>query len=67
MYRLIVIVGLIGICVAIAGFYFGVLRIGSDSAGGLTHVTLTWDRAKMQEDEKKAMEKVRDFGHQEKE
>ena len=67
MYRFIVIVGAIAVCVIITGFYFGVLRIGSDSAGGLTHITLTWDRTKMQEDEKKAMEKVHEFGHQEKE
>jgi hypothetical protein len=66
MYRLFVIVGLIGVCVVGAGFYLGILRIGSDSAGGFTHVTLTWDRTKMQEDEKKALEKVHDFGHQEK-
>ena len=66
MYRLIVIIVLIGVCVVGAGFYLGILRIGSDSAGGMTHVTLTWDRAKMQEDEKKAMEKVHDVGHREK-
>jgi hypothetical protein len=66
MYRLFVIVLLIAACVVIAGFYFGVLRIGSDSAGGLTHITLTWDKTKMQEDEKKALEKVHNVGHQDK-
>jgi hypothetical protein len=67
MYRLIGILFVIALCVAIACFYFGVLRIGSDSAGGLTHITLTWDRTKMQEDEKKATDKVHDVTHQEKE
>jgi preprotein translocase subunit SecF len=67
MYRLFVIIGVIGVCAVGAGFYFGILRIGSDSAGGLTHITLTWDKTKMQEDEKKAMEKLHNLGHQDKE
>ena len=67
MYRFIVIVGLIGVCVVGLGFYLGILRIGSDSAGDMTHITLTWDRAKMQEDEEKALKKAHEFGHQEKE
>ena len=67
MYRLFVIVGLIGVCVVATGFYLGILRIGSDSGGSLTHITLTWDRTKMQEDEKKATDKVHDLTHQEKE
>ena len=66
MFRLFVIIGLIGVCAVGAGFYLGILRVGSDSTGGLTHVTLTWDRNKMQEDEKKAMEKLHDLGHREK-
>jgi hypothetical protein len=66
MYRLFFIICLIGVCVVGAGFYFGYLRIGSDSAGGMTHITLTWDRAKLQEDEAKALENVHDFGHQDK-
>ena len=67
MYRLLIIVALIGVCVIGAGFYFGILRIGSDSDGSLTHITLTWDRAKMQDDENKAMDKVHDYTHQAKE
>ena len=67
MYRLLVIVGLVGVCVVGAGFYFGILRIGSDASGGITHVTLTWDRTKMQEDEKKALQEVHNLGNHDKE
>ena len=67
MNRLLVVIVLIVACVIGAGFYFGVLRIGTDSAGGMTHVTLTWDRAKMQEDKKKAAEKLHELTHQGKE
>ena len=67
MNRLLIVVVLLVGCAIGAGFYFGILRLGSDSAGGVTHITLTWDRSKMQDDEKKAVEKVRDVGRQGKE
>jgi len=58
MNRLLVFVGLIVVCVIGLGFYFGYFRIGSDSTDGATHITLTVDQKKIQEDEKKAVEKV---------
>lgn len=58
MYRLIVVLGLIVVCVVGAGFYFGYFRIGSDSTDGTTHITLTVEQKKIQEDEKKVIEKV---------
>jgi hypothetical protein len=67
MNRLLVVVGLIVLCVVGAGFYFGYFRIGSDSADGTTHITLTVEQKKIQEDEKKAVEKVQDFTRQGKE
>lgn len=65
MGRLFVVVGLIVVGVVGLGFYFGYLKMGSDTAEGTTHITLTVDQKKMQEDEKKAVQKVQDFGHQE--
>ena len=58
MNRLLIVVGLIVVCVAGLGFYFGYFRIGSDSTDGKTHITLTVDQKKIQEDEKKVVEKV---------
>jgi hypothetical protein len=65
MYRLLAVVVLIGVCLVGAAFYFGYLRVGSDSAGGMTHITFTWDRNKLQEDEKNALEKMHNLGHEE--
>jgi hypothetical protein len=46
------------------GFWQGWFRIGSDSADGKDHITLTVDEHKLQEDRKKAQEKVQGLGHQ---
>jgi Na+/H+ antiporter NhaB len=59
MNRLLIVVGLIVVGVIGLGFYFGYFRISSDSSDGSSHITLTVDQKKIQEDEKKAMEKVR--------
>ena len=62
MNRLLVVLGLIVVCVIAAGFYFGYFQVGSDSTDGKTHITLTVDQKKIQEDEKKALEKVHGIG-----
>jgi hypothetical protein len=62
MNRLLIVVGLVVVCVIGAGFYFGYLRLSSDSTDGATHITLTVEQKKLQEDEKKAVEKV-NLGH----
>lgn len=58
MNRMFIVVGLIVVCVVGLGFYFGYFGISSDSADGKSHLTLTVDQKKIQEDEKKAVEKV---------
>jgi hypothetical protein len=58
MNRLLLVVALIVVGIVGAGFYFGYLRLGWDSADGTSHVTLTVEQKKIQEDEKKAVEKV---------
>ena len=63
MNRLLVVVGLIVVGVIGLGFYFGYFQIGSDNNDGKTHITLTVDQKKIQADEKKAVEKVHDYGH----
>ena len=63
MKRLLIVVALIVVCVIGLGFYFGYFRIGWESTDGTTHITLTVDQNKIQEDEKKAVEKVHDVGN----
>ena len=58
MNRFLIVVGLVFICVIGFGFYFGYFQIASDSVGGKSHFTLTVDQKKIQEDEKKALEKL---------
>jgi hypothetical protein len=58
MNRFFVVIGLIVVCVIGAGFYFGYFRVSSDSSDGMTHFTLTVDQKRIQEDERKAVEKV---------
>ena len=58
MNRFLIVVGVIVVCVIAAGFYFGYLRIDSDSSDGKTHITLTVDHRKLQGDEHKAVERV---------
>jgi hypothetical protein len=53
MCRFFTVVGVIVVCVIGAGFYFGYFRLGSDSADGKTHITLTIDQ--------------KEFGHSSKE
>jgi hypothetical protein len=58
MNRLLIVVCLVVVVVIGLGFYFGYLRLSSDSSDGATHFTLTVDQRKIQEDEKKAVERV---------
>jgi hypothetical protein len=58
MSRLLVTVGLIFVCLVGAGFYFGYLRIATETTDDATHITLTVEQKKLQGDEKKAVEKV---------
>ena len=61
MNRLIIVLVLIVAGVGGLGYYLGWFRIGSDSADGTTHVTLTVDEKKIEEDKKKAEKEVRDL------
>jgi len=45
------------------GFYLGWWNIGSNSVDNKANITLTVDKDKIQQDEKKAMDKVKDLGH----
>ena len=58
MARLLIAVVLVVACLVGLGFYFEDLRLGSESADGTTHITLTINQKRIQEDEKKAVEKV---------
>jgi uncharacterized protein HemX len=55
----LVVAGVVGL-----GFYLGWFQVASDSADHKIHITATVDKDKFQEDEKKALEKVQDLGHQ---
>ncbi len=59
MNRLLILVLLVIVCAVGAGFYFGYLKIASENSDGTSHITLTVEQKKMQEDEKNAEEKIR--------
>jgi len=59
MGRFLFVIVLIVACGVGLGFYRGWFQIGSDSADGKAHLKLTVDQKKIQDDEKKAEEKVR--------
>src|ERR1043166_7564800 len=58
----VLVVGVAG--VVGLGFYLGWFHVASDRADHKVHITATVDKDKFQEDEKKALEKVQDWGHQ---
>ena len=60
MARIILVTVLV---VSALGFYLGWFHIGSDSGDGKTSLTVTVDKAKMKEDERKVNEKAQDIGH----
>lgn len=63
MNRVLALVVLLVVGVACLGIYLGWFRIGSDSADGKTHVTITVDKNKIKADENAALEKVQAIGH----
>jgi len=67
MNRLLTAVALMVICGICLGFYLGWFHIGSDNAGDSSHITLTVEQKKIQDDEKKALEKVHSLTHPAKE
>jgi hypothetical protein len=64
MNRFLFAIVLIAIAIGGLGFYLGWFNIGSDRSDGKDHITLTLDKEKFKEDEKKAEEKVHDLSHQ---
>jgi len=62
MNRLLIVLVLVVIGVAGLGYYLGWFRVDKTNADGQTHITLTVDQKKIQADEKRALEKVRDVG-----
>ncbi len=59
MNRLLFVLVLIVAAVVGLGFYRNWFQIGTDSADGKAHINLTVDQKKIQEDEKKAEDRVR--------
>jgi len=57
--RLLTLLFIIVVCVVGLGFYLGWFQISSDSADGTSHINLSVHQKKIQEDEHKALEKVR--------
>jgi hypothetical protein len=55
---ILVVAGVIGL-----GFYQKWFRLSSDNADDKTHITVTVDKDKIQEDKKKVEDKVHDLGH----
>src|SRR3954447_11330311 len=62
MKRLVCVLLVIGAGVIGLGFYQGWFYVGSESADGQSHVTLSVDRDKFQEDEKRTVDKVKGIG-----
>jgi hypothetical protein len=58
MNRLLTVLVLLVACVVGLGYYLGWFRFESESSDGTTHITLTVEQKKIQEDEKKAVERV---------
>ena len=67
MRRILIVLVLIGIGVAGLGYYLGWFRVNSTKVDGQTQITLTVDQKKIQADEKRALEKVRNVGQPSKE
>ena len=53
----LIVAGAIGLA-----FYLGWFHVASDSADDKSHITITMDKDKIQEDEKKVQQKVQDLG-----
>jgi hypothetical protein len=62
MQRLVIVIALLLAVGVGVGFYRGWFSVASESNGGHSNVTLTVDKAKFEQDEKAALEKVRPSG-----
>ena len=58
MNRLLIVLALIVAVVIGLGFYMGYFHFNSDSTDGTSHITFTVEQKKIQEDERKALEKL---------
>ena len=67
MARMLLVLAVIVAVVAGLGFYRGWFHFSSGSDGKNAHVTVSVDKDQIQEDKDKAVDKVQDLGHQEKE
>ena len=56
---ILLVAGVIGL-----GFYMKWVHIASDNTDDKIHINVEMDKDKIHEDEKKALEKVKDLGHQ---
>ena len=66
MARMLLVFVLIVAVVAGLGFYRGWFHFSSGSDGSSAHVTVSMDKGRIQKDKDKAVDKVQDLGHQEK-
>lgn len=62
--RTLIVLILLAAGLAGIGFYMGWFQLGTDNTADTSNVTLSVDKDKMKEDKDKAVEKVRDLGHQ---
>ena len=56
---ILIVAGVIGV-----SFYMKWVYVASDGSDDKVHINITVDKDKIQEDEKKTLEKVQDLGHQ---
>jgi len=63
MRKLLVAILLLLATVAVLGFYRGWFRVSTDNTDQKPSATITVDQNKIKEDEDKARQSVRDFGH----
>jgi hypothetical protein len=64
MNRLLIVVVLLVIGIVGLGIYQGWFNFTSDNSDDKANINLKVDKDKIQEDEKKAVKKVQDLGHQ---
>ena len=64
MARLIMLIVVLAAIVAAVGFYQGWFHVASNSADDTSAVTLTVDKAKLREDEKRAENRVQAVGQE---
>ena len=67
MRSLLIAIVLLLVCIATLGFYRGWFSLSTDNTNQNPSATITVDQNKIKEDEEKAKEKMREFGHKAKE